>query len=311
MLDAPPTQLPAHRQAGLAAPDDDDGQPPPGERADLGRTGVAVHGRLLVARSWRGCQWPAAARGAPGQGHHRSGRQPIRVEPAFLEVMKDATSSRNVAFEIDFGGRETRLGPGTGELLTRRIDHLCVAEEAQLAHPAGLVRGDQKALVLRRPCHVVQVEEPGLTIGRQLAGPLRHARGPGREAGDEVGAVQRQTARGFGKRLVVVDEHPDTPDRRIERAELVAGGVPARFPRRLMHFAMAAEDPVSGQADRRVETLVADLLRVSDADHDVTGDGPQGLEDRVAGGEGRRQLVRARIGEIGEIAAEHGMREHQ
>lgn len=67
-------------------------------------------------------------------------------------------------------------------------------------------------------------------------------------------AVEGEGARGFGKGLVVVDEHAHPADRGVEGGELVARGVGQVLTGGLVHFAVAAEDAVAGQADRRVLT---------------------------------------------------------
>ncbi len=173
---------------------------------------------------------------------------------------------------VDLGNGHPRLDAGGGQDVAAWPDDLGVGDEAQLAERAVLVGGQPDDLVLQGPGGVEEVEPLGpAVLGDGVAG-RGPGGGPGRDAGDHLGAVDGEAPSRLGEGLVVADQGAHAAGWRVHAAELAAGGVEHRLAQRLVDLAVQPEDAVARDDGRGVVALAAVRLAESDDHGHVAGE---------------------------------------
>src|SRR5690606_10480600 len=144
--------------------------------------------------------------------------------------------------------------------------------------------------------------------------------GPGRQRGDDLGAVERQAASRLGEGLVVADLHAHPADRGVERLVLRTDLVAEVFTERLVHLAVGAEDAVAVEGDRGVVAGVAVGLAEAEGDDQLARHGGHPPQLGAVERQGGRQVPQPALSgllalrgaaEAGQIAAEAGLGQDQ
>ncbi len=230
-VDRPQDPLP-HRLAGhLGAVDDVDGHAHVAEETAVAAAAQRPHLGLLAQRGERLGQGEGVHDAAPGLGRSRSaGRSSSAVGPGRRSPMCRSTrlawpisaatstaATASPAFD-QVRARMSPPGPTTLAWPRKRIPPIAPVwfEEASTtwfsAARAQSYRSNRR----------------GLAVLGHARGPVGDAGGPGRQAGDDLRAVQGQRAGRLGEGLVVVDQHPDPAEPGCRRRR---SGRRARRPR--------------------------------------------------------------------------------